>query len=121
MSDKKVKTFQEAITPINMNDNTPNGNMEILDRVINEVFNTKDLDLKTDLSMEQINAITRVEMYNEVFEIPILNSLTTKLKRLLISKDRKGREEFTRIVTKNLGDEEDENPSMFNKLIKGIN
>lgn len=118
---EKIKTFQEALTPINPHDSNNNFNMELLDKAINETFSTKDLDLKTDLNMDQINAITKVEMFNEIFDVPVLEALTTKLKRLLISKDRRGREEFTRIVTKNLGSEEPENNTMFNKFIKGNN
>lgn len=67
-------------------------------KILDEVYSTKDIDVKTDLTANQIVVFTRAEMYHEKYQSPLVDLLLKRMSIRLVSKDRKGRKEFTEIA-----------------------
>jgi hypothetical protein len=89
---------------------------EHIKMLIAEIYNTSDIDLKTDLDLKQVNAITKALAFADLYNVSLLKTVANQLMRLLVSKERKGRTEFTQIATRMLADQ-DAPASMFDKLI----
>lgn len=62
--------------------------------ILKELFKEENLDQKTDLSGNEITALTRVFYIAQKLKIDGLKMLLDKFIRLRISKDRLGRKEF---------------------------
>ena len=62
--------------------------------VSKELFTRRDADLKTEVSHDEINDLTRLRFLEERFGIDNVAVLTNSLLSLRISKDRKSRREF---------------------------
>jgi phosphatidate phosphatase APP1 len=69
-----------------------------LEMAIKEVYSKKNIELKTDLNDNLIKALTRGKMFYKQYGIKIMNDLVQTVMELRVSKDRKGRQEFTKIV-----------------------
>lgn len=99
-----AKNFMEHITPIT-NDSSESKYLEMLN---SEVYSTENIEVKTDLSQEQINAMAKMVSFAEYFKIPVLESFSNNYMKLQVSKDRKGRGEFTQIATSANGTPQEE-------------
>lgn len=71
---------------------------ELTLKVIDEVFSTKDIEVKTELSDRQIIQFTRGHMFHSIFGSPRMLQLVNTLAVYSVSKGRKGRKEFTDIA-----------------------
>jgi len=71
---------------------------ELTLKVIDEVFSTKDIEVKTELNDRQIIQFTRGHMFHSVFGSPRMLQLVNTLAIYSVSKGRKGRKEFTDIA-----------------------
>ena len=71
---------------------------ELTLKVIDEVFSTKDIEVKTELSDRQIIQFTRGPMFHSIFGSPRMLQLVNTLAIYSVSKGRKGRKEFTDIA-----------------------
>ena len=69
----------------------------IYDKMFELIYSDDNIELKTDLNPRQILAITRCDMYSQIFDLPIVKDLTNKFERLQLSNARKSRKEFTEI------------------------
>lgn len=58
------------------------------------LFNSDDIDLKTELTQKEILSISKLMFIKERYDIPHIDVFINKLLRLKISKERKGRNEF---------------------------
>lgn len=87
-----------------------------LELLVEEIYSTKDIDLKTDLTQDQINAVAKMDSFADFFEIPMLKAFGDKFLRLQVSKDRQSRKEFTQIASTATNPQPEE-ASTFNKLI----
>jgi hypothetical protein len=67
-------------------------------KMVEEVYSTTDVELKTDLNNAEIIAITKGKLFSKTFNTPIISELCLTLMELKISKDRKGRKEFVEIA-----------------------
>lgn len=65
---------------------------------LSEVFSIKNIEMKTDLNQRQINAITRGKLYAKEFKSKLMADLVRQMMVLMISKNRKGRAEFTQMA-----------------------
>ena len=101
-----TKPKKDVITPFIIN---PKGelNAETLEpsiseelqlKIIEEVFSKQDIQLKTDLTSRQIAAFARAKLYYEKYNVPMIGKLLQDMSEWLVSKDRKGRKEFTDIA-----------------------
>jgi len=85
-------------------------------KVVDEVFNTNNIDMKTDLNQRQINAITKGKLFATQFNCEIMMNLCNLHETLLISKSRAGRKEFIEL-TKSFNTTEDLQPSIKERLL----
>lgn len=106
--------FENVVIPQQAENDSPEN--KALEMLIEGIYNTEDVDIKTDLNNEQIIAMTRAQMYADLFQVPVLNVVVKKMMRMLISLDRKGRKEYTDIATKTYGGSSGES-STFDRLI----
>jgi hypothetical protein len=111
MSDTTQELFQNESTQ----DNTSISD-HIKLKVVDEVFNTNNIDMKTDLNQRQINAITKGKLFATQFNCEIMMNLCNLHETLLISKSRAGRKEFIEL-TKSFNTTEDLQPSIKERLL----
>mgnify|MGYP001152651069 CR=1 FL=1 len=93
-------------------------NAKHLDKIVDEIYSIENIEVKTDLNQAQINAITKALVFAETYKVGILTTIANKHMALLISKDRKGRGEFTQIAA-GMENEHKQSSSLFNKLVGG--
>ena len=89
---------------------TQSVNDEHLLKIIDETYSKKDIELKTELNQRQVNAITKAQLYGERYNCQIVKDLAQNHMILLVSKDRKGRKEFSEIARSMQA------PSMFEEI-----
>lgn len=85
-------------------------------KVVDEVFSTNNIDMKTDLNQRQINAITKGKLFANQFNCQIMMDLCNLHETLLISKSRAGRKEFIEL-TKSVTNSDQEQPSIKERLL----
>ena len=111
MSDTTAELFQTE---------TKEDNISISDhikmKVVDEVFNTNNIDMKTDLNQRQINAITKGKLFASQFNCEIMMNSCNLHETLLISKSRAGRKEFIEL-TKSFNTTEELQPSIKERLL----
>lgn len=91
---------------------------EYILKIIDEVFSTKDIQVKTDLTVRQIKAFAKGEIFAEEYNCDIMKKLCNKMMILSVSKDRKGRKEFTEISKSIQAPlEEDMTPTIKTRLL----
>ena len=93
-----------------------------LEMAIKEVYSKKNIELKTDLDNNLIKALTRGKMFYKQYGIKIMNDLVLTVMELRVSKDRKGRQEFTKIVqSMNSFPQSEDKPTINERLFgKGV-
>lgn len=109
--------FGSAITPIEEKTSTESDYKE---KMLSLIYDTSNINVKTDLNQEQILALARLELFAEYHNIPLLKKFAQTFKELQISKDRKGRQEATQILaaTQSMAGLEEER-NLFDKLVSG--
>lgn len=85
-------------------------------KVVDEIFNTNNIDMKTDLNQKQINAITKGKLFASQFNCKIMMDLCNLHETLLISKTRAGRKEFIDL-TKSVTNTDEQSPSIKERLM----
>lgn len=99
----KKKPLFDALTPFLMGDNNKvkesdeSPRDELLLKIIDEVYSTDNIEVKTDLTPDQIIAFTRGKLYHKKFGSELMLNTVNELAIYSVSKDRKGRKEFTEI------------------------
>lgn len=66
--------------------------------VSKELFSSKDIDLKTEVSHNEINEITKINFLKARWGVDNIEVLTDSFLRLRVSKERKSRREFVETV-----------------------
>lgn len=73
-------------------------NVEVVMKVAAEqLFSRADIELKTDINTNQINALSRGLLFGEKYNCQLMTDLCNKIMLLSVSKNRKSRGEFTDI------------------------
>ena len=67
-------------------------------KVLDKAFTTEDIELKTDLTTNQIVQFARARRFADQFSIDVLNKFIYDLSVYSVSKDRKGRKEYVEIA-----------------------
>lgn len=75
-------------------ENAPSKREELLDKLTTEVFNTKNIQVRTDLNTKQITSLSKGLLFAEKFESNVLLKFCNNIMELSLSKDRKSRGEF---------------------------
>lgn len=73
-------------------------NREILLKVIEEVYSTKDIEVKAQINERQQMAFAKVKLFAALFDVPELTSFINDLAIYSVSLGRQGRKEFTDIA-----------------------
>lgn len=66
--------------------------------VSKELFSSKDIDLKTEVSHNEINQIVKLNFLKARWQVDNIEVLTDSFLRLRVSKERKSRREFVETV-----------------------
>jgi len=68
-----------------------------LERLLEEVYSTKNINLKTDLTDRTIIALVQLDAFAQKFNSPLAKLVSKNFKELSVSKKRKGRSEFVQV------------------------
>lgn len=96
-----------------------NAKDSILEITLKELFSTKNLAMKTDLSDQLILAMARGEVFAERYQSTAMKSLIFKIQELSVSKDRQGRAEFVELVKNSQEPFEEGDSSLMRRLFNG--
>ena len=69
-------------------------------KILEELFTTKNLNFKTDLSDKEIKILTRLVVLSDILGLKNLTKLTNEFKELRISKKRMGRNELVEALSR---------------------
>ena len=69
-------------------------------KILEELFTTKNLNFKTDLSDKEIKILTRLVVLSDILKLTGLKKLTNEFKELRISKKRMGRNELVEALSR---------------------
>ena len=90
---------------------------EYLLKIIDEVYSKENIEVKTDLNVKQINAINKGKLFADRYNCTLLDDLCQNTMILSVSKDRKGRKEFTEISKSINSPQEEELPTLGTRLL----
>ena len=76
----------------------PNESNVDLKFALEEIFSSRNLEMKTDLTVRQITAITRGQLFAKEFKSKLMNDLCKRFMILMVSKNRMGRKEFAEMA-----------------------
>lgn len=62
--------------------------------ILKELFNSKNIKLKTELTGDQVSIISRLELMGDITKRPYLKTVLNEFRLHMVSKDRKSRGEF---------------------------
>ena len=79
-------------------------------KLLEEIYSTNNIDIKTDLNQRQVNAITKGKLFASNFNCKIMMDLCNLHETLLISKNRLGRKEFIEVSKATLTTQDYEQP-----------
>ncbi len=69
-----------------------------LEMALSEMFSTEGIDLKSDINMEQISAISRGYIFADVYKSRYMGELVRHILELSVSKNREGRKEVVKLL-----------------------
>lgn len=72
---------------------------DFLNAIVSNVYNPENPATKSDLTPAQIPAMARAYAVADLYDIPVLKKYVEHILVLSFSKNRKSREEFTRVAT----------------------
>lgn len=88
-----------------------------MQEVSKQIFSKDNIEVKTDLNTNQINALTKGLLFADTYGVSLMRNLCNTIMVLSVSKDRKGRKEFTEIAkTFNNESELDFKPGLKERL-----
>lgn len=79
-----------------------------LEMALSEMFSTDGIDLKSDINMEQIHAITRGYIFSDVYKSRYMGDLCRHILELSVSKNREGRKEVVKLLQSAQGSNEEQ-------------
>lgn len=85
-------------------------------KLLDEIYSKKDIEMKTDLSIELVKALTKGQLFADKYNSTLMGDLTNRLMILLVSKGRKGRQEFIEMA-KATNSEEQLPPTLSQRLM----
>jgi len=88
-----------------------------IEMMIKEVFNKKNIDVKTDINARQIVAITKGRLYASMFKSTLMADLCTTFMNLNLSRDRKSRKEFVELVKWHNTEQLNQRPTIADRLL----
>ena len=92
---------------------------EHLLKIIDEIYSEDHIEIKTDLNVPQINAITKGLLFAERYNCTLMGDLCNTMMKLLVSKNRQSRKEFTEISKSMQPHNEEQAPPTLDKRLFG--
>lgn len=86
------------------------------DKIIKEVHNTRDIESKTELSSQQIEAVNKLQTLSNLFGSELLSDHLNNFMILQKSKDRKSMHEFVEMGRNKLDDRIEKSGKNFHLL-----
>ena len=80
----------------------PNASVEIFKSIVDEIYSKKNIELKTELNDRQVMVFSQAKAFAKRYKVPLLKELVKNYSEYAISKNRKGRKEFSEISKSNL-------------------
>lgn len=119
-SKKKAKNFVEKeIDKMGAESPEPmDKDLLMIKEMIKELTNLNELDTKTELTTREILLFARLQVYSEVFGLPVLKDFATSVYRKKLSKSRGLRKELLQAISQ-LQHTEGENATSFPDLLIG--
>jgi len=103
--DKEIEAFEQpkAVDPmpslfVNPQSQNTTVETEHLKQIVKEAYSKRDIQLKTDLTAKQIEIMTRMSVYQKMFNSKVMNSALTTFMQLRVSHKRLGRKEFVQVA-----------------------
>jgi len=98
MADNKNAPTSYLITPDKDPEEKPEDPTEEYRlKLIEQCFDTTNVEVKTDLTPNQINAIARAQLFAQRYNVQLVRDLCERVMVLSISKNRKSRDEFIKV------------------------
>lgn len=72
----------------------PSFKEQIANKVVDEIFNAENVDVKTELNDKEILLFSRADFYAQVYNAPLVNDFTRFIKTKKISRKRGSRKEM---------------------------
>ena len=69
-----------------------------MQEVSKQIFSKDNIEVKTDINTSQINALTKGLLFAKTYNVSLMKDLCDTIMVLSVSKDRRGRKEFTDIA-----------------------
>jgi hypothetical protein len=85
-------------------------------KLLEEIYSKQDIELKTDLTMPLVKAVTKGQLFAEKYQSKLMSDLTNRLMILLVSNKRQGRKEFIE-MSKSLNSAEEMPVTMSERLL----
>lgn len=102
------RSFDVLFSNSDNNDNVQlSPHEQTLQKALDELFSTDGIDLKSDINSIQVSALTRGYIFADVYKCHYMNDLVRHVLELSVSKNRKGRGEFVKILQSNTAPTED--------------
>ncbi len=89
--------FDESITDL-AQESEPSERLEMLNAFAKENYSTKDIQLKTELNVNQITIYSKALLFGKRYKNTVIPELVYNIMKLSVSKGRAGRKEFTSIA-----------------------
>ena len=96
----------------------PSAREKALEKALEGLFSDENMAMKADLQPKQITAIARGKVFAERYNSKAMETLITHMLQLSVSKNRRGREEFVRLMQSTKEDTPNSEPdaNMFQRL-----
>lgn len=86
-------------------------------KMIDEVYSTENITVKTRLNMRQVIALSRGEIFARLYKSETMANLCQTIKEHLVSLDGKGRVEFVDIAKSLIAPEPEHLPTLKSRLL----
>ena len=106
-------TQDQYANVLKVDDNAPSD--KISEMAITELFDPKKLKNNSRIKFEQVKFLTKLEMYAQVYDIPLCHDIVKEILNLQISVDGLGRKEVVQLVQQRSGMEELQSQRRINK------
>ena len=99
MSNKAIMpdTFDQSITD-SAPETEPSERLEMLNAFANENYSVKNIQLKTELNINQITIYSKALLFGKRYKNTVIPELVNNIMKLSVSKNRAGRKEYTSIA-----------------------
>lgn len=115
-----MATLSDQLTRPPVADNAPQivqAQNQDLQYAAEALFNDDNLKMKTELTLSQINALTRGHLFASQFGSSLMEQLCQTMETMMISKGRQGRKELTEITRNIHGENTAKEPGLLGHLM----